>query len=397
MNATPRIPLSFLMIFALTLGFAGCVEDVEEEQKMPAGHVCEAIAPYDNEQVRSDIRVDNAGEVHFVRSQQDQSDYPWAVYYSKRTGGWPETGIASTSFDAGDISLAVDASGTAHVAYLDGQYPETRVHYATNAGGSWASETVDAVPYVSVRPDIVLGPAGAPHVAYIAQHDSTQELRVARLQAEAWTIEVAAETGDGNDEKKGTYPAAVYSGLQADVHVAVDSTGAVHAVCLGETAAPDFGMVYAHKQTGQWQNEFVDLSAAQSLIGFEIDPGGAAHAVVLTMADSAAYDLVYLTQDGDAWERNTIVPLLESWTDLPVMALDENAALHILYDSNDMDYYLTDASGQWETTELVIKGRVIRGPVIDVADNKVHMGFNDWHHYRYFGFPAGALKPAFCK
>ncbi|WP_426744789.1 hypothetical protein VZQ01_24435 [Myxococcus faecalis] len=154
------------------------------------------------------IRVDASGEVHVALSPQfaqGATDVP-THFFRYTSGRWVETRMASglvksLELDAqGQIhalstwigaehrlmhthgppgalvvedtglraldrsaftSLKVDGQGKAHLVYAG--YPQKRLHYATNASGTWVSEVVAeawGAPYLA------LSPSGVPHVGW---------------------------------------------------------------------------------------------------------------------------------------------------------------------------------------------------------------------------------------
>src|SRR5262245_10297159 len=62
-------------------------------------------------------------------------------------------------------SMAVDATGTLHVAYYD--RTESRLKYANNSGGLWKSSVVDDDGNVGYYTSISIGPDQNPHIAYM--------------------------------------------------------------------------------------------------------------------------------------------------------------------------------------------------------------------------------------
>jgi hypothetical protein len=116
------------------------------------GWIIETLGPTDvwgNEPALA-TAPDGAAHVCF-RDTGDQS-----LRYGRSDGaGW----VLETIGEDGDgCSVAVDAGGAVHLAWGE-------VQYATNASGAWQVETVNG-DWVWDRLQLVLGPDGAPHVAY---------------------------------------------------------------------------------------------------------------------------------------------------------------------------------------------------------------------------------------
>lgn len=154
------------------------------------------------------LALDATDKLHFAyRAHSDQSE---ELRYSTNTSGpW-----ASTTFDAANLgcslsgrrlSLAVDTTGIAHIAYA-GDYPEYGLKYATNAGGVWSISTVDQgyIEQVSIAVD----QNGAVHIVY---SDNISQLRYAYNISGSWVVELLESRGSPS------HPS-----------IAVDASGRVH-------------------------------------------------------------------------------------------------------------------------------------------------------------------------
>ncbi|MBI5364042.1 MAG: hypothetical protein HZA53_12735 [Planctomycetes bacterium] len=186
---------------------------------------------------RSSLALDTFGRAHAVYAA-DFYDTAWHGELraaSNATGAW-----VVRTLDAADLGcgypgvaprIAVDASGTVHIAYV-GVHPGYGLQYAASSGGAWTRSTV--------TPDFVRGMAlavdaqGTPHVVY---SDAGAQLRHARLEpAGEWTIEPI-------DTVQAVAPS-----------IAVDGSGNLHA-CY---AAAAHELRYATNASGAWRVALVD-------------------------------------------------------------------------------------------------------------------------------------------
>jgi len=89
-------------------------------------------------------------------------------------------------------SLALDASGTPHVAYYDAT--SQNLKYAVRGAQGWNTTTVDSAGDVGRHASLALDPSGTPHIAY---YDATnRDLKYAVKDGVAWTIRTLDSAGD---------------------------------------------------------------------------------------------------------------------------------------------------------------------------------------------------------
>lgn len=153
------------------------------------------------------------------------------------TAGQPET--IDTAWQFGSTSMAVDASGTPHVAYVTLQEDNTRtVHYATRTSSGWQTETVADDTSSSLSSDslsmVLVG--GQPVIAYYLC--STRSLHLARHTSQGFSS-VTLEA-----------PAPGYPGdkVGQSVVLQADCMGRLHVVfqrSLTTDPTPNLGLYYA--------------------------------------------------------------------------------------------------------------------------------------------------------
>lgn len=195
----------------------------------------ETVDPFGS--CRSSLALDALDRAHAVYAA-DYYDTAW--HGELRTASDASGAWVVRTVDAADLGcgypgvaprIAVDATGTEHVAYV-GAHPDYGLRYAVSGGGTWTRSTV--------TPDHVRGIAlavdgqGVPHVVY---SDASAELLHARLEpGGTWATEPI-------DTVQGVAPS-----------VAVDGGGNVHVGYA--TAASE--LRYATNASGAWRVVRVD-------------------------------------------------------------------------------------------------------------------------------------------
>lgn len=151
------------------------------------------------------LAVDTTGAAHVVYA----GDYPdYGLLYASNPGGvWELSRIADASVTA--VSVDVDGSGTAHVAYTDNA---GRLGYARGGPGTWTVETIES--YGAQRAAIAIDAEGLAHVAYL--HGGYGEVRYATNGSGTWRIALVDDVG----------PEALYTA--SSLAIDVDPEGKVH-------------------------------------------------------------------------------------------------------------------------------------------------------------------------
>jgi len=119
----------------------------------------------------------------FTAIAVDRSGIPHIVYYDdiddslrvavRGSAGWTSTTIDSATggITAFYPSIAMDAFGTAHVAYLfqrgGGIGLTGRLRYAVGSGATWSLSDVDTSGDTGYYPSIAVDASGDPHIAYV--------------------------------------------------------------------------------------------------------------------------------------------------------------------------------------------------------------------------------------
>lgn len=138
------------------------------------------------------VAVDDAGIPHIAYAGRAKGESETTLKYAKWVDGtWSFEVIDASNHEVLPLSLAVTPDGIPHIAYLSSPSDEVgalrEVRYATWDGATWQIQTIAAMQDDSQFPggvSLALDAAGQPHVAYV--DTPTQTLQYVRLQGDAW-------------------------------------------------------------------------------------------------------------------------------------------------------------------------------------------------------------------
>jgi len=180
------------------------------------------------------------------------------TYTTNAAGPWASQVIGNNSVIYGGATtcaIAMDASGNVHVAYYDFSVPG--LSYATNATGSWVTQTVDVQADVGPHVAIAVDAAGTVHLSYYDA--SNGDLKYAANGTGSWVTQTLDSAGD-----VGKFTA-----------IALDAAGRAH---ISYTDATDRTLKYATNASGSWLTYAIDSSApVGGYTSIAIDSGGKAH------------------------------------------------------------------------------------------------------------------------
>jgi hypothetical protein len=156
----------------------------------------------------------------------------------------PSTVQAEAGHNAGFFpSLAIDGEGTPHLSYIDctgGSDSRNcssggRLMYATLDNGSWARTWIDQSVAVNGDTSLALDSTGSPHIAYYAPSGS--KLKYASLGAGVWAVdEVASPAGMGLSlDLYDDRPRIAYATASGSLRLASRSGGSWATSILGPT------------------------------------------------------------------------------------------------------------------------------------------------------------------
>jgi hypothetical protein len=231
----------------------------------------------------------------------DANDTPHITVDSLGYATWNGTQWNIQPIDTGYIpysSLALDSSGNAHIAYINGD----KLRYATQNGSNWSTQTVDTdanLPDIEPTFSLALDSNETPHIMYYSRSSFVDEkgltirsmdLKLAVLQNSSWTIEHVPTSLN----------------LVAFGNMVLDSAGHPHFIV---------------KQ--------------------QFYPEG---------SDTRRFTVDYFRWDGSAWKTQTVTSNV-SLTQLGVLALDSEDRPHIIYvtEYRQQLMYARWTGTEWET------------------------------------------------
>jgi hypothetical protein len=180
------------------------------------------------------------------------------TYTTNASGPWASQVIGNNSVILGGATtsaIAIDSSGNVHVAYYDFSVPG--LSYATNATGSWVTQSVDDQADVGPHVAIAVDAAGTVHLSYYDV--SNGDLKYAANGTGSWAAQTLDSAGD-----VGKFTA-----------IALDAAGKAH---ISYTDATDLTLKYATNASGPWLTYAIDSSTpVGGYTSIAVDSGGKAH------------------------------------------------------------------------------------------------------------------------
>lgn len=199
--------------------------------------------------------------------------------YAVRSGTkWLTETIAPALW--GDVSLALDAAGRAHVGIGNGS-----LSYAYFDGVNWTVETVEGYAGAGLGRNLALAldAAGHPHITYYGPQPSWDptDFRHAYYDGSQWITETIAGGAQGNG-------AGVSSGLL------IDSSGHLHSLYDGGS------VTYAYFDGSSWSTQPIASGFGGSLA---IAPNGSLHVSFISHPSGADdwYHLKYASLGDSGW------------------------------------------------------------------------------------------------
>jgi hypothetical protein len=296
------------------------------------------------------------------------------LYHTYFDGAQWQYEIVDSSPGVGiDASIAIDSNGNVHISYYD----ETNdtLKYATNASGSWVTETVDSsgsgVHFFSSDvhfTSIAIDSDNKVHISYY--------LKPALLPVGSYNIKYA--TNASGSWVTETIDNVVLEQLPpSTISIGIDSSKNVH--ISYETA--HHGLKYATNASGSWVTEIVPANSGDynSIV---IDSNDKVHII-----NATALDINHVTNASGSWVTETVVSGVDAG--YLSMGIDSDDKLHISYfefaSGRDLNYatsdlkYATNASGSWVIKTIDRKGTVgLYTSLYTDSNNKVHISYFDY-------------------
>ncbi|GEM_PF-2705671 len=273
------------------------------------------------------IAVDAEGTAHIIYFDEDGGSL---MHATNAGGSWITETVADQGLAGRASSIAVDSEGTVHVSYVGAEqdgYGD--LMYATNEGGSWSSILVDD-GFVIGHTSIAVDPRDGVHISYHTGHDELNDsLKYATDASGAWSVE-SVDTGIS-----GYYNA-----------IGVSSSGTVHIISYAGIGG--MPLKYTTNAGGSWSTQNIeDTVWIGSFCSIAVDSEGRPHAAVSTSDEISQVDLKNAVYSGGSWASEAIEIGGYVWD--RSLAIDGGDAAHICYrasTTNDL-MYATNEGGSW--------------------------------------------------
>ena len=228
-------------------------------------------------------------------------------------------------------TLAVDANGAAHIAYLD--FAAKDIKYATRDGVGWLVEVVEDStaldsPMITAMPSLALDSQGRPHVVYAAARDGANVLVHASRNSMVWNYETIVSTNgwpcdyrlslDENDQPHVTY--SIWSGVSMDLH-------------------------YRTRDVDVWSDSIIGEGDQSALV---LDDAGCPVVVFRGLSGESVTHLQHAALVDGVWSVEELA-YQGNW---PTLALDGVGLVHLTTKMGSWVYYATNVTGTWVFTPI---------------------------------------------
>jgi subtilisin-like proprotein convertase family protein len=316
-----------------SLGFSGSTDAIAQSYFLNET----ADGSADNVGFLCSLALDASGDPHVAYLDATTLDLKYAV---KFRGIWTfEIADGATSSVGSFASLALDMNGNPHLSYLDATNFDLK--YARKSSGSWTTETADGSPNILGQyTALALDAQGNPHVSYYDETNS--DLKYARRSGGVWIV----ETAEASASDVGTYTS-----------LALDSQGNPH-VSYRDGTLND--LKYARKSGGSWANETADASAnaVGQYTSIALSAQGEPH---VSYRDGTTRDLRYARKIAGSWTIETADASSSFVGEHASLALDAQSNPHVsYYDATLSDLkYARKSGGSWTISILDASANVV--------------------------------------
>jgi len=281
-----------------------------------------------------------------------------SLFLADASGAWRIEMVDSGSVGAYN-DIAVDSSGNVHISYYDGA--NRAVKYATNASGSWRTETVGSVGNsVFLDTILYLDSSDNPHIVY---YDfSSDSLIQATRASGVWQLQTFINLGIKKDYRPS---------------IAVDSSGNIH-IAYCDTSVSPRELKYVSNVSGAWQTKTADSDC--SYVALAVNSTGEPHIVYFYYAyvNGVNYqELRYATIVSGTWQIETISS--NAYFAKISLSLDVSGNVHTIFQEEFSGLkYATNASGSW-STEKIDDGSISNSSIsIDSSGNAYVSYYDDF-------------------
>ena len=283
----------------------------------------------------------------------DSWDGSAAIRYAHWTG--TEWQIERAGEGSAGVSLAFDASGRPHVAYLG---DSEILRYTVKTDEGWQEQAVDSLTRIADSISMALDSLGQPYISYSKRRgDGAATVMVAHRTGAAWTREVVEAAARGG----------LYSSL------ALDGSGHPHLSYIG---GPAWVLRYASFDGSVWHIETVDDTPVDDATSLALDQAGQPH---IAYYDQDNDTLRYAWRDGAGWHTQTVDGIGDFGYHLS-LALDHDGLPHIAYYEAtqwDLKYARYDGTA-WQIEVLDAEGQTGRYPSLALdGEDHPHISYMD--------------------
>jgi hypothetical protein len=316
------------------------------------------------------LAVDSADGLHLSYQTWSDTDGDSLAYATYAGGSW-FTETVDDYLEPGQFNdIAVDGSGVPHIVYYEEVYYQPK--YATDATGAWVTEAIEGVAAsAGTFCSIALDSLDGVHISYCDA--GSRAVTYATNTSGAWVTEVVDDDVGSNGGR---------------TSIAVDPGGHAH---ISYNADGD--LRYATNASGSWVTQDVDTaSVVFGCTGIAVGPSGRAD-ISYRDAASGNQALKHATNASGAWVTETLDTSQYSVGSTNAIVLDSFGHVHISYgryDGSGFDLnYVSDSSGGWIVEMVDSEGDVGSYSSIAVDSHGVV-------HISYVDDTNGSLKLA-CK
>ena len=308
------------------------------------------------------IDSNDFAHVVFVESQ--------TLYHTTNASGQWITTVVDT--DSGYTpSVAIDQNDVLHIAYHIDSSSCGCLGYATNAGGSWNSQTIDSmngVMFDAMWTDIEVESTGNIVIVYF---DDDGLLGLANSNQGAWNYDTLDLTSGPFEDY---YPEMSRAG-----NLMLDSNDIPHLVWFDDGKA----MHYTTNETGTWV-DYLFPDYAPNTGDIAIDSNDDIH-IIFSKHDWDEDNLSYYNNIGGVWtnysiDNSIVIDANTNW--VKSLAIDQSNNIHIAVVDSQTDslMYITNSSGNWVTnlvTNSVDVGYHQPSLFLD-SNEEPHIAYNDF-------------------